>query len=131
VESGERTAVAVFGILLEESGKDNQRLGFLDLLRPMAHSRSPRTTTLIHKGINFRKLFPKDIRNYFRYRGGVTTPHCEEVAVWTVFKKPMRISTRQLEILWDVFPQGGQFPLENTWRPLQPLNSRNVVSFTN
>ena len=39
---------------------------------------------------------PWNVRDYYRYTGGLTTPTCNEVVVWTVFKKPQKISPFQV-----------------------------------
>jgi len=34
--------------------------------------------------------------SYYRYFGGLTTPGCQEIVVWTVFTKPIGISADQV-----------------------------------
>jgi len=38
--------------------------------------------------------------SYYRYFGGLTTPGCQEIVLWTVFTEPIGISARQVELLY-------------------------------
>lgn len=32
-----------------------------------------------------------DMKEYYRYNGSLTTPTCDEVVVWTIFKGPVKV----------------------------------------
>ena len=38
------------------------------------------------KSFDMTKLMPHDLDEFYRYNGGLTTPTCNEVVTWTVFK---------------------------------------------
>ncbi|KAJ7990028.1 hypothetical protein DPEC_G00310610 [Dallia pectoralis] len=63
-----------------------------------------------------------DLTKYYRYHGSLTTPACEEVVVWTVFKETNKIRRKLVE----------RFPLtlkyRNTYRMVQKLNGRPVYT---
>ena len=40
-------------------------------------------------GISFKEI---NSRNYYHYKGGYTTPNCDEVADWILIKDPLKIS---------------------------------------
>jgi len=65
---------------------------------------------------------------YYRYDGSLTTPTCDESVVWTVFKKPIRISLDQ----WRRFTglEGDDGALVDNFRPTQPLNGRQVKFYS-
>ncbi|KAJ8312846.1 hypothetical protein KUTeg_010219 [Tegillarca granosa] len=41
-------------------------------------------------------ILPRNMRDFYRYRGSLTTPPCYESVVWTIFKTPEEISEFQL-----------------------------------
>lgn len=41
-------------------------------------------------------LLPSDTDNFYRYKGSLTTPTCNDAVVWTVFKEELEISTDQV-----------------------------------
>uniref|UniRef100_A0A670Z1T1 Carbonic anhydrase n=1 Tax=Pseudonaja textilis TaxID=8673 RepID=A0A670Z1T1_PSETE len=40
-------------------------------------------------------LGPKDLTNFYRYTGSLTTPGCNEEVVWTLFEKPIELGGEQ------------------------------------
>jgi carbonic anhydrase len=65
--------------------------------------------------------------NYYRYSGSLTTPPCAQSVVWTVFKEPIKITSRLLEAFRRLHETAGKELLHN-YRPLQPLNGRTVYT---
>ncbi|CAH1232763.1 CA12 [Branchiostoma lanceolatum] len=96
-------------------------------------------SNVANKGMNYtyptsfsvNSLFPADKANYWRYMGSLTTPKCNEVVVWTIFKTSLKISQDQINALKSscYFNPAGdqeQQSLNNNYRPTQPLNGRTV-----
>ncbi|KAK6174151.1 hypothetical protein SNE40_017480 [Patella caerulea] len=70
-------------------------------------------------------LLPNNPCHFYRYFGSLTTPSCNEIVVWSVFKEKINISERQLsEFRKLMTSEGGH--LQNNFRPVQPLNGRVV-----
>ncbi len=65
-------------------------------------------------------MLPSDM-SYYHYQGSLTTPPCSEVVSWYVLKTPVTASARQLEDFAKI--------LDNNYRPVQPLNGREVMVF--
>lgn len=59
-----------------------------------------------------------DTQSYYTYGGSLTTPPCSETVTWVVLTKPARLHHRQFESFRRI--------LGNNFRPLQPLNGREV-----
>jgi len=77
------------------------------------------------------QLLPNNTRDFYRYRGSLTTPPCYNSVVWTVFKHPITISQLQLqEFRTRLSEKGpndtGKEKLVNNYRPEQQINDRIV-----
>jgi len=62
---------------------------------------------------------------YFTYQGSFTTPGCNEVVTWVNFRRLLKISKQQLKA-YRLLNDGNEAPLVDNFRPVQPLNKRNV-----
>ena len=76
-------ALAVLGVFMEAGGSDNHAYdSIIDGLRNVKAQGSSAEI----KAFDMSKLFPHDLDEFFRYQGGLTTPTCNEIVTWTVFK---------------------------------------------
>ncbi|XP_043838534.1 carbonic anhydrase 12 isoform X2 [Dromiciops gliroides] len=86
-------------------------------------------------GFNIQDLLPKNIEEYYRYQGSLTTPPCFPSVLWTVFRNPVQISQDQLLALETALyctHIDDPSPLEmiNNFRRVQKFDERIVhVSF--
>lgn len=72
----------------------------------------------------FQIPMPGNIQTYYRYDGSLTTPTCNEVVTWTVFKNPILITSDQAAVLKSMRAE----VIHNN-RPTLPLNGREVVVY--
>ncbi|MEQ2171726.1 hypothetical protein GOODEAATRI_013738 [Goodea atripinnis] len=77
--------------------------------------------------ISLAQLIPpeQNLTSYYRYRGSLTTPGCTEAVVWTVFENPIPLSMEQLRAFSKVQFRDSKL-MVNNFRPIQPLNGRQV-----
>ncbi len=122
----------------------------LKLLTAFRFIGTPGQKTYVHP-VPLRKLLPYDLDTFWRYYGGLTTPDCNEIVTWTVFKaskcflfskikysaiscfdqEPIQISESQMEKMWTLSTtcDGAAIsPMIDTFRNVQPTNSRTVYS---
>ncbi|XP_063077138.1 carbonic anhydrase 4-like [Engraulis encrasicolus] len=66
-----------------------------------------------------------NMKDYYRYNGSLTTPTCDEVVVWTVFPKPIRISKDLIQRF------AGETSIQDNYRPQQTLHDRKVYASAN
>ena len=64
-------------------------------------------------------LLPAD-RTHFRYFGSLTTPPCSQKVIWSVFRKPVKMSVEQVRQFASIFPMNA--------RPVQQLNRRMLLT---
>lgn len=103
----EITKVAVF---FAEGGQ-NKRLKDLWNKFPQAKDEK----NLVH--FNPNNLLPSS-KEYFYYKGSLTTPPCTEGVEWVVMKTPLVVSSHQVDQFIGLY--------KNNARSTQPLNSRKV-----
>ncbi|XP_038051126.1 carbonic anhydrase 3-like [Patiria miniata] len=76
-------------------------------------------------------LLPNDFGDFYRYRGSLTTPHCNEVVIWTVWRKPVRLSSAQIGVFRSLYSSEDhavtKVPLADNYRPLQAVNGRKIL----
>ncbi|XP_056138772.1 carbonic anhydrase 4b [Lampris incognitus] len=116
--------VAVLGFFFQESSSPNKKFGpFISALKNIKH---PNTNTTL-SSVSLDMLIPpqSNMTKYFRYQGSLTTPGCAEAAIWTLFENAILLSRQQLAAFSQLQFSNG-VPMVNTYRPVQPLNSRQV-----
>ncbi|XP_076452851.1 carbonic anhydrase 2-like [Babylonia areolata] len=74
--------------------------------------------------------FPLDdlmagVSEFYRYPGGLTTPSCNEVVTWTVFKSTIKISNTQIQMFRGL-KDSDMASMVNNYRPVQGLFSRTI-----
>ncbi|XP_073257445.1 carbonic anhydrase 7-like [Porites lutea] len=116
--------LAVLGVFMEVGGDDNFAWSFLDYA---ANVTTFNTSVVVpaSKFAVFNNLLPASKTDYYRYDGSLTTPTCNEVVTWTVFKNTVKISQRQIDLLRKLKQKDGKLLTEN-YRPPTPLNGRTV-----
>ncbi|CAL1573159.1 unnamed protein product [Knipowitschia caucasica] len=117
--------IALLSFLFEESADDHPHLD--TVIEALGRVKNNGSSTQV---INFKlsNIVPSasDLHSYYRYMGSMTTPGCEQAVAWTVFKRTLPISSRQLSaIVSKCLFWSGQ-PMMDIYRPVQPLDGRVV-----
>nr|BAU71500.1 putative two domain conserved membrane-associated carbonic anhydrase [Phreagena okutanii] len=79
--------------------------------------------------INFSDLMPTSTTHFYRYRGSLTTPTCDEVVVWTIFDHVNTISSAQIKKFRELYEgKANEVRHHIAWnyRPTQSLLHRTV-----
>jgi len=72
------------------------------------------------KQFKLESLLPEDTTRFFRYGGSLTTPGCNEIVVWTVFRAARPVSGKQMTAFRQLFVTTPT--MKNNFRPTLPLN---------
>ena len=115
VHKTESGILGVVGVMIEE-GKPSAAAEEIWRYLPL---RKAGAVTHEDVMVNAAELLPGDLR-YYRFMGSLTTPPCTEGVNWYVLREPIRFSKGQIEKFRQVFSVNA--------RPVQPLNSRMIVS---
>ncbi|XP_056410632.1 carbonic anhydrase 4-like [Hyla sarda] len=70
-----------------------------------------------------------NLKMYYRYMGSLTTPTCDQVVLWTVFKTPITVPSKVVSAFSSAVKTnvtGNLETLQNNFRPPQSLNGRSV-----
>ncbi|XP_071835730.1 carbonic anhydrase 7-like [Apostichopus japonicus] len=120
--------IAVLGIFIDIAAEDNP--AFQPMIDSLQHIIYKNDTYRFTFDYPLRSLLPSSTKEFFRYEGSLTTPMCNEIVLWTIFKSPVYISWRQLVQLRALHRTRGTqrppLPMTDNWRPTQPLNGRVV-----
>lgn len=126
--------LAVLGVFLQV-GEHNSELDKVCRLLPFVTHKGDRVT--VPEPCDPEKLLPQ-AHYYWTYLGSLTTPPCSECVTWIVFKEPIEVSRKQLDLMrnlrcYDVNEEcpnnelGGK--VINNYRPPLPLGNRELREF--
>ncbi|CAK6971828.1 carbonic anhydrase 4a [Scomber scombrus] len=116
--------VAVLGFFYEKSKSANRKYdSMISALKSITAADA--NTSL--SSISLAQLIPPEhnMTSFYRYKGSLTTPGCTESVIWTLFEKPIPLSHDQLKTFSDLKFKDGK-RMVSTFRPVQPLNGRQV-----
>lgn len=116
--------LAVLGIFLEVGEEEHEEIQ--KICSQLSDIRTKNSTCNLTADINPMKLLP-DSLTYWTYLGSLTTPPCSECVTWIVFKKPIKVTDKQLEQFRsmscsDCDPE--EALLIKNYRPPQPIGNR-------
>ncbi|KAK9872126.1 hypothetical protein WA026_016178 [Henosepilachna vigintioctopunctata] len=113
--------LAVITVMYDYSDKDNE------MLQPIVQQidKIIKYKQMADITINPLTLLPKNVMNFYRYQGSLTTPNCNDVVVWTIFDEIEKVSEKQIEAFRSILSTTGT-PLTENFRNLKPLNGRSV-----
>ncbi|XP_005986883.1 carbonic anhydrase 4a [Latimeria chalumnae] len=127
----DKTGVAVLGFMYAESSKENPTYeNLINALEEVKFKDKNASLSLS----SLANMIPNkdDLTRYYRYNGSLTTPHCQEAVVWTVFEKAIPLSNTQLkkfpETLFYNKEGNSSEKMEANFRPVQKLNNRVVYT---
>merc|ERR1740121_2652998 len=115
--------LAVIGILLQESDGDMVKSPETDFMKSLGFG-----DELPGSGTRLKVAEPLDLNafksefagRFYHYAGSLTTPPCSEKVHWYVCERPALVSKDMVASFKKRFPENN--------RPVQPLNSRTLVS---
>ena len=125
INTNDWNSLAVLAIKYDIGDNDNEDLAplFNALKEDAIHEKWKYVT--LKKNLKLKSFLPRGTGRFYRYNGSLTTPRCNEVVIWTVFKDRELISKNQIQILRDTMK--GSMKQPNNTRPVQPLNGRIVL----
>jgi carbonic anhydrase len=118
VHKNKEGKLAVVGVLIDQGkdGKDNEMLKTLwaNLPKETEKENSPAKVS-----IDVAAFLPED-KNYYTFKGSLTTPPCSEGVNWFVLKSPVQATKAQVDVFGKIYPMNA--------RPIQPVNGREIAS---
>ncbi|XP_048026255.1 carbonic anhydrase 4-like [Megalobrama amblycephala] len=128
--ANDSTGLAVFSFFIEGT-QQNQTNIWVNLTSILQFISRPGAQIPILIPVTLNSLFEGvDRTKYYRYRGSLTTPTCNEVVIWTVFKQPINVNQNLINrFSTDLFLNADKtVQMTNNFRGVQPLNGRVVTS---
>ncbi|XP_054852852.1 carbonic anhydrase 15-like [Eublepharis macularius] len=128
---GHPNGLAVLSFLFKVSEMDNTN--YNTIVAGLKNISRAETSVDLASTFPLSNLLPNtdSLSKYYRYKGSLTTPGCEEVVVWTVFEEQIPISKPQLNAFVNTlyFKTAAKLlKMTNNFRPPQPLKSRKVYA---
>ncbi|KAJ8364326.1 hypothetical protein SKAU_G00131570 [Synaphobranchus kaupii] len=117
--------LAVLGFFIEVTHEKINQKSWETLTSYLSHIIKKDSTVKISSQISIDDLLGDvDRSKYYRYKGSLTTPDCNEAVVWTVFKQPIKVNNELVKLFPSIM---GYY---DVYRPEQKLHSRTVQTST-
>ncbi|XP_040296015.1 uncharacterized protein LOC121007839 [Bufo bufo] len=122
------SGIAVLGFFIDvmDSANTSQLAVLSDLLGEVS---TPGTTLQLNSSLSLTDLLGNvNLTMYYRYKGSLTTPTCNEVVLWTIFTDPITVPSKVVKAFSSAVKHvsGNLQTMLNNFRPPQPLNGRTV-----
>ncbi|XP_069768287.1 carbonic anhydrase 4a [Narcine bancroftii] len=117
--------LAVLGFMIAESSEENSETN--NVVKALKNIQQAGLKHSL-KPFSLQNMIPdqEKLKKYYRYEGSLTTPHCNEAIIWTVFAEPIYLSKTQIsEFPRRLFFNESKHMVSN-FRPVQNLNGRKV-----
>ncbi|KAF7705027.1 hypothetical protein HF521_020313 [Silurus meridionalis] len=125
------TGYAVLGFFIEATNDTGKPEVWKNLTSLLANITKEAASVDIKNQFTIDSLLQGvDRTKYYRYRGSLTTPTCNENVVWTVFKDTIKVSKNLIDLFSSTVHTNtttDPFIITN-YRPVQALNGRVVTS---
>ncbi|KAI4881406.1 hypothetical protein NFI96_033658 [Prochilodus magdalenae] len=109
---------------MEESSSLNRK--YDEFIKALSNVKNKNDNTTVSSiSLSNLILSEANMTKYYRYDGSLTTPHCTEAVIWTVFENPIPLSLEQLSAFSKLKFSDGT-PMVKTFRPVQPRRNRVV-----
>jgi len=95
--------LAVIGVLMDTTNNPNDNPGFEKIVSQMSAISEEGAETTLTSPLKLKELLPLNTNLFYRYQGSLTTPQYNEIVTWTVFKKPIFVSERQVSYFSVIF----------------------------
>ena len=112
VHKSDDGALTVIGVMLEEGSSANTAW------EPFVKAIGTPEGTTAKTTYDWAAMLPSSLKSV-RYTGSLTTPPCTEGVNWLVMEQPVNLSKAQIDAVTAVY--------SDNYRPVQPLNGREVV----
>jgi carbonic anhydrase len=107
--------LAVVAVLLDQGKEENPLIKTLWSNLPQTKDKE---NVVPNVQINAFGLLPQN-KEYYAFKGSLTTPPCTEDVAWYVLKTPVQLSADQVARFGKIYPMNA--------RPVQPLNDRDIL----
>ncbi|XP_056627340.1 carbonic anhydrase 4-like [Triplophysa dalaica] len=131
IDAKDPNGLAVLGFFVEGSSVTSKSKGWeiLTSFLPNITNSSVTTTDIINTTTMNSLLEGVDRTKYYRYQGSLTTPRCNEIVIWTVFKDPIKVNHDLIQLFSTTVQfKGTSTKMANNFRGVQNMNGRIVTS---
>ncbi|XP_051968121.1 carbonic anhydrase 2-like isoform X4 [Xyrauchen texanus] len=133
LDANDATGLAVLGFFIEGTNDTSKTKSWEILTSYLSNitNAGQATSDIMHQITMDSLLENVNRTKYYRYQGSLTTPSCNEVVIWTVFKDTIKVSHELISLFRSTVHFHGTSPqmlITNNFRGVQSLNSRVVTS---